>query len=875
MSPYNVLNTTTLNSSPFPQLKPHVRYRTVMERAGFDVAYGRVQMLGQRNREVLHKQQSMPTLLTRNAQGRDTSGGSNAAAKGGRHETGSSRRVEPVAHHQRPQSPQGHGGLPKDGTHHSPLSMGMSSASLPALVSSTKMTQSATHIPASKNGTETAEAISASAPPTSTAASDGRPFEKGEGEKQDTGVFSGSPNYAPSATPVVGQAYTQRGPGSESPNVGSVQNPSPSGAKVPSFVVSPVRVSVPVISLTYYASDQPPVASLSALPVTSTDPSTGRNEHAEQSTREPSIFDFENEKPIDEQIANNGSSENTTPAPNDSESTGQASQPLNPVEKSFMMLTQNTQPTIEENFDSHEHSLFSEDGAEDSRSAQDQGFTGSVSKSPAAAHNAIPVKGKDLGIDMFSGIPKIEISSSAVKAHVPLLDDSIQPIPEDHVTKEVPRIEVASAANDGTGFEEAKALASSTTSQMETLIAQLDDVSLNRVKPSTFDNTGATNIRANPSATSTKNLATQSSRSLKKSSAYLSGFPDEIAKLPSNLAINPIFEGPTDHSSPEGEVTSPTDVQSPVMFSFKSRPLDEIWTTGGSLTSVTTQGSDLNDAPSSTNVNEPTVSMDTLATFVEEKVSEPSTNTIQLSQLTHVASLDTSQKPSTSSEAATSSSRKPSIASVQITPGHKSSNHSLSSSTSTLRHGASWQGIDAEEIHTSPLRIAASVPKHKPGEGPCRSCGLGIKGKGIYSKKEGELSGQWHRECFRCISCNLKFKKHNPCYILDDETYCRQHYHEANNSICRVCHDFIEGECLENDKGETFHINCLTCYICHRRIQEDYYIYNDQLPLCANHDMDALLKNGISGTVPGLRPDGLEATNTLSKRRTRLINFYE
>ncbi|CDF91954.1 ZYBA0S16-00826g1_1 [Zygosaccharomyces bailii CLIB 213] len=151
--------------------------------------------------------------------------------------------------------------------------------------------------------------------------------------------------------------------------------------------------------------------------------------------------------------------------------------------------------------------------------------------------------------------------------------------------------------------------------------------------------------------------------------------------------------------------------------------------------------------------------------------------------------------------------------------------------------------------------------KYPPGTGPCRACGEEPTGKRIYSKKDNELSGQWHRDCFRCLTCNVRFNKSVPCYILDDKPYCRQHYHEENSSICHTCREFIEGECVENDRMERFHIDCLVCFLCREPITSDYFIFNSELPLCGNHDMDSLPS------------ELLENDSSMSKRRTRLINF--
>lgn len=105
------------------------------------------------------------------------------------------------------------------------------------------------------------------------------------------------------------------------------------------------------------------------------------------------------------------------------------------------------------------------------------------------------------------------------------------------------------------------------------------------------------------------------------------------------------------------------------------------------------------------------------------------------------------------------------------------------------------------------------IPRSKiypPGEGPCRKCHGEIRGKKVFSRDfTEELSGQWHRDCFRCIKCDLKFSKSVPCYILNDNPYCQIHYHEENKSICQICKEFIEGECLQNGKLEKFHVGCL------------------------------------------------------------------
>ena len=175
-------------------------------------------------------------------------------------------------------------------------------------------------------------------------------------------------------------------------------------------------------------------------------------------------------------------------------------------------------------------------------------------------------------------------------------------------------------------------------------------------------------------------------------------------------------------------------------------------------------------------------------------------------------------------------------------------------------------------IDTQSSPIFESQLKYPPGQGPCRRCCKEITGKGIYSKHDNELSGQWHRRCFKCIVCEKSFSKSIPCYILNDQPYCQQHFHEKNNSICKICNDFIEGECLENDKSERFHITCLKCFICQNTIGHDYYVFNHIHTICSNHDINSLVKHGIPSSPS--TPANLGRTNTISKRRTRLINFH-
>jgi hypothetical protein len=118
--------------------------------------------------------------------------------------------------------------------------------------------------------------------------------------------------------------------------------------------------------------------------------------------------------------------------------------------------------------------------------------------------------------------------------------------------------------------------------------------------------------------------------------------------------------------------------------------------------------------------------------------------------------------------------------------------------------------------------------KYPAGEGPCRKCGLEIETKPIYSKS-GELSGQWHRSCFTCTLCDIKFNKNTNCFVLKDEPYCEYHFHLQNNSLCQICELGIVGECLENDATGRFHLACFKCTNCCKGIINDYVSINGKI----------------------------------------------
>ncbi|KAJ8140680.1 hypothetical protein OY671_006140 [Metschnikowia pulcherrima] len=166
------------------------------------------------------------------------------------------------------------------------------------------------------------------------------------------------------------------------------------------------------------------------------------------------------------------------------------------------------------------------------------------------------------------------------------------------------------------------------------------------------------------------------------------------------------------------------------------------------------------------------------------------------------------------------------------------------------------------------FRYSEGGGKAPPGTGPCRSCGTTLdpesKGsqKAIYSKS-GDLSGQWHRCCFKCsyAGCTIQFNKQVTPYVLLDNAFCNHHYHTLNNTLCETCHMGIEGECIENELKQKWHLSCLKCTKCSGVISNDYFLVNHQI-VC---EADA------SSFIADLRNAGLTTSDKVEKRRTRML----
>lgn len=158
--------------------------------------------------------------------------------------------------------------------------------------------------------------------------------------------------------------------------------------------------------------------------------------------------------------------------------------------------------------------------------------------------------------------------------------------------------------------------------------------------------------------------------------------------------------------------------------------------------------------------------------------------------------------------------------------------------------------------------------RNPPGHGRCRKCDEEVhcdaKGpqKAVFSKT-GELSGQWHRGCFSCAydGCSVKFNKHVACYVLLDNAFCHHHYHLLNGTMCLSCNQGIEGECIENELKQKWHLNCLQCSRCSNNINKDYYLING----------DIVCEKDAGTMIEKMRDQGMLDTSKIEKRRTRMM----
>ncbi|CAO3688771.1 unnamed protein product [Rhizopus microsporus] len=114
----------------------------------------------------------------------------------------------------------------------------------------------------------------------------------------------------------------------------------------------------------------------------------------------------------------------------------------------------------------------------------------------------------------------------------------------------------------------------------------------------------------------------------------------------------------------------------------------------------------------------------------------------------------------------------------------------------------------------------------------CRACNRPVEKEAV-SAMDGKLKGKWHLECFGCHTCHRPFPD-NTFYVFEDSPYCKRHYHQLNNSLCRTCDEPIEGPCAQTIEGWRFHPSCFGCSVCHYPITDIYYMFERRI-YCETH----------------------------------------
>lgn len=169
---------------------------------------------------------------------------------------------------------------------------------------------------------------------------------------------------------------------------------------------------------------------------------------------------------------------------------------------------------------------------------------------------------------------------------------------------------------------------------------------------------------------------------------------------------------------------------------------------------------------------------------------------------------------------------------------------------------------------TLPFQQISMKPTRQPTRklAPCRGCHLPIEGKSVKAA-DGRLTGRWHKECFVCKACHKPFQTAD-FYVINDQPYCEQHYHEANGSLCNGCNLGIEGQYLETTSGShgsplaggrKFHPHCFTCHDCRSVLRDDYFEISGKV-YCERHALAAMRGQARIG--------GLSSATPRAERRT-------
>ncbi|KAK5135889.1 hypothetical protein LTR08_004539 [Meristemomyces frigidus] len=204
-----------------------------------------------------------------------------------------------------------------------------------------------------------------------------------------------------------------------------------------------------------------------------------------------------------------------------------------------------------------------------------------------------------------------------------------------------------------------------------------------------------------------------------------------------------------------------------------------------------------------------------------------------------------------------------------------------SKSNAAQSHEAYNAGSSVGPLSPRPVPPPLPVPQQAPRAQPttrrivtrkpnCRGCGKMIEGKSVKAA-DGRLTGRWHKACFTCRACEQPFTTAD-FYVIDNQPYCEQHYHEKNGSLCHGCHRGIEGQYLETiSSGQTekkFHPRCFTCCDCRKVLSDDYFEISGKV-FCERHAL-AAMRGQARMAGPGLNPHDRKAM-TAERRTTKLM----
>lgn len=92
-----------------------------------------------------------------------------------------------------------------------------------------------------------------------------------------------------------------------------------------------------------------------------------------------------------------------------------------------------------------------------------------------------------------------------------------------------------------------------------------------------------------------------------------------------------------------------------------------------------------------------------------------------------------------------------------------------------------------------------------------------------------------------------------------------------NDTLCQRCLKGIEGECVENELHQKWHLHCLTCHQCKCQINKDYYLINGA-SYCEEDAVKIIKEGGSYEDMSGnVKTGGLTTSDKVEKRRTRIM----